>query len=173
MRRRVTRTDFVNESVSGWSRLRAGENLSNLALAQRVIWSGRLAGRFLERSAIESGLQRRGDYEVLALLRRVEPTLLTPVEVGHQLLTSPSGMTGKLDRLEQQGLIRRIPDPEDRRAVKLEITDSGRSLIDKAFSDSLDAYHSMLEGFSTVEIHRLGALLDKLLVRLDDLSRAD
>ncbi|MDP9495349.1 MAG: MarR family transcriptional regulator [Actinomycetota bacterium] len=54
---------------------------------------------------------RRGDYEVLALLRRNEPDLLTPVEVAKKLLSSQSGMTGKLDRLEAQGLIQRLPDP--------------------------------------------------------------
>lgn len=65
---------------------------------QRLPWCGRLAEELLERTAIASGFRRRGDYEVLALLRRVEPALLTPLEVANQLLTSQSGMTGKLDR---------------------------------------------------------------------------
>jgi hypothetical protein len=38
--------------------------------------SGRLAEEILERTAIASGLRRRGDYEVLALLRRAEPDRL-------------------------------------------------------------------------------------------------
>jgi hypothetical protein len=46
-----------------------------LGVAQRLIWSGRLAEQVLERTAIACGLRRRGDYEVLALLRRAEPEL--------------------------------------------------------------------------------------------------
>src|SRR5690606_30735868 len=39
--------------------------------------------------------------------------LPTPLEVAQQLRTSQSGMTGKLDRLEEQGLIERVPDADD------------------------------------------------------------
>jgi DNA-binding MarR family transcriptional regulator len=110
-----------------------------------LVWSGRLADEALERTAIASGLRRRGDYEVLALLRRIEPTLLTPLQVAQQLLNAQSDMTGKLDRLHEQGLIQRTPDPNDRRAVGLGITDSGRALVDDAFTKNLSVYESMLD----------------------------
>jgi hypothetical protein len=42
------------------------------------------------------------------------------VDAAKKLLSSQSGMTGKLDRLEEQGLIQRLPDPEDRRVIRLE-----------------------------------------------------
>lgn len=125
----------------------------------------------MERTAIASGLRRHGDYEVLALLRRVEPTLLTPLQVAQQLLSSQSGMTGKLDRLEEQGLIQRTPDPNDRRAVRLGITDSGRALVDDALTTNLSVYESMLDELSSTEVKDLEALLDKLLQRMDRLSR--
>ena len=107
---------------------------------------------------------------MLALLRRVEPELLTPLQVAQQLLTSQSGMTGKLDRLERQGLVQRTRDPEDRRTIRLEVTDAGRALIDQAFTTSLSVYESMLDGFTPREAKDLEALLDKLLTRLDELS---
>jgi DNA-binding MarR family transcriptional regulator len=135
-----------------------------------LIWSGRLAEELLESTAIASGLRRRGDYEVLALLRRAEPELLTPLQVAQQLMTSQSGMTGKLDRLERQGLVQRTPDPEDRRAIRLGITDSGRTLIDEAFTASLSVYQSMLEEFTPTEAKDLEGLFEKLLTRLDELS---
>ena len=134
------------------------------------MWNGRLAEELLERTAIASGLRRRGDYEVLALLRRVEPALLTPLEVAQQLQTSQSGMTGKLDRLEQQGLIRRTQNPDDRRAIRLGITEAGRTLIDEAFTTSLSVYQSMLDGFTATEVKELESLLEKLLSRLDELA---
>ena len=167
----MTQSSFVDESVAGWSRLLPDRDMLSLEVVQRLVWSGRLAHKLMERAAIASGLRRRGDYEVLALLRRFEPALLSPLEVAHQLLASPSGMTGKIDRLEEQGLIQRTPDLEDRRAVRLRITDSGRTLIDNAFTDSLRIYESMLEELSRTEVESLEALLEKLLKRLDHLSR--
>lgn len=166
----MSRLNFSRETVDGWSRLRPDDDLFGLGVAHRLIWSGRLTEELLERTAIASGLRRRGDYEVLALLRRVEPALLTPLQVAQQLLTSQSGMTGKLDRLERQGLIERTPDPDDRRALRLGITDFGRALIDEAFATSLSVYQSMLDGFTPTEVKNLEALLEKLLTRLDELS---
>lgn len=161
---------FVDDAVEGWRSLRPNQDMHSLELVQRLIWSGRLAHRIMERAAIASGLQRRGDYEVLSLLRRHEPELLTPLQVARELLTSQSGMTGKLDRLEEHGLIQRTPDLEDRRAIRLSVTDDGRTLIDKAFSASLKVYESMLDELTRTEASNLEALLEKLLQRLDHLS---
>jgi DNA-binding MarR family transcriptional regulator len=168
----MTQSNFVDESVAGWSRLIPEHDMISLEVVQRLIWSGRLAHKLMERAAIASGLQRRGDYEVLALLRRFEPTLLTPLQAAQQLLTSPSGMTGKLDRLEEQGLIQRTPDLQDRRAVRLTITDTGRALIDEAFTTSLEVYEFMLDDLSRAEVESLEVLLEKLLKRLDQLTRS-
>jgi DNA-binding MarR family transcriptional regulator len=166
----MSRLEFSRETVDGWLRLRPDDDLFGLGVVHSLIWCGRLAEELLERAAVASGLRRRGDYEVLALLRRAEPALLTPLQVAQRLLTSQSGMTGKLDRLERQGLIQRGPDPEDRRAIRLGITDTGRALIDEAFTTSLSVYQSMLSEFSTTEMKTFEALLEKLLARLDHLS---
>lgn len=167
----MAQSEFVDEAVAGWRRLVPHESLLGLEVVQRLVWSGRLAHRIMERTAITAGLSRRGDYEVLSLLRRNEPNLLTPVEVCNQLLSSPSGMTGKLDRLEEQGLIQRSPDPDDRRAIRLVVTDAGRELIDNAFASSLQTYESMLVHLTREETEDLRDLLEKVLSRLDELSR--
>lgn len=167
----MPRPNFIRESLAGWGRLRPDADLFGLEIVQRLVWSGRLAEDLLERTAIASGLRRRGDYEVLSLLRRAEPSLLSPLEVAQQLQTSQSGMTGKLDRLERQGLIQRIPDAEDRRALRLGITDSGRELIDEAFTTCLRVYESMLDELTPNEAKTFNTLLDKMLSRLDEISR--
>ena len=163
----MSRANFVDEAVNGWSHIHPEINLTALEAVQRLVWSGRLAEDILERAAIASGLRRRGDYEVLALLRRAEPALLTPVEVAQQLQTSQSGMTGKLDRLEEQGLVQRSRDPRDRRAIRLGITDAGRAVLSKAFDTNLRVYAAMLAGFTPAEATSLDALVNKLLTGLD------
>jgi DNA-binding MarR family transcriptional regulator len=168
----MTQSEFVDETVDGWSRLLPDQNMLGHDVAQRLVWSGRLAHLIMDRSAMAAGLGRRGDFEVLALLRRNEPDLLTPVEVAKKLLSSQSGMTGKLDRLEGQGLIQRLPDPEDRRVIRLRVTDSGRSLIDEAFRSSLEVYESILDELSPAEREQLATLLTKLLKRLDHLAES-
>jgi DNA-binding MarR family transcriptional regulator len=166
----MSRLNFARETVDDWSRLRPDDDLLGLGVVHGLIWSGRLAQELLEKTAIASGLRRRGDYEVLALLRRAEPELLSPLQVAQKLMTSQSGMTGKLDRLERQGLVQRTPDPEDRRAIRLGITDAGCDLIDEAFTTSLSVYQSMLNEFSPTELKNFEALLEKLLANLDHLS---
>lgn len=162
--------EFTDEVIEGWARLRSGEDMSGLAVIQRLVWSGRLAEELLERAAKAIGFRRRGDYEVLALLRRSEPRALAPLEVASQLLTSQSGMTGKLDRLESQGLLQRKQDPVDRRIVKLVLTDAGRDLADRAFVISLSLYNSILSGLELPARRNLDELLALVLRRLDELS---
>ncbi len=42
---------------------------------------------------------------------------------------TPAGVTDLVDRLERRGLVRRARDPEDRRAVRVELTAAGRRLF--------------------------------------------
>jgi DNA-binding MarR family transcriptional regulator len=169
----MSRAHFVDEAVDGWSRIHPDVDLTALEAVHRLVWSGRLAEDILERTAIASSLRRRGDYEVLALLRQQEPARLTPLEVAQHLQTSPSGMTGKLDRLEEQGLIERSRDSHDRRAVRLGITDAGRTVISAAFDANLTVYGAMLADFTTAEARKLDRLLNKLLTRLDALTELE
>lgn len=166
----VGRVEFVRDAVEGWSRLRQATDVSSLGTVQRLIWSGRLAEDILERAATGAGLSRRGDYEVLALLRRSEPELLGVLDVAQRLRASQSGVTGKIDRLEDRGLVERRPDSNDGRAVRLQLTDDGRSLVEAAFTASLELYDDLMIALDDTERDRLDELLDALLERLDELA---
>ena len=56
---------------------------------------------------------------------------LTPSEISDRTLISSATMTSTLDRLERQGWIRRLPNPEDRRSVLVEVTEEGQALCDR------------------------------------------
>ena len=47
-------------------------------------------------------------------------------KVGERLMVHPTGITKLVDKLEQQGLVQRIANPDDRRGILAEITDEGR-----------------------------------------------
>lgn len=165
------RLEFANDAVAGWAQLRQSEDLQGLSVIQKLVWTGRVAETLLERAAVSTGLRRRGDYEVLALLRRTEPEPMTPAELAEQLVTSPSGMTGKLDRLERQGLLLREPDPDDRRGLRLRLTESGRSFVDNTFDRMLLLYRRMLGDMSKDDSTNLENHLSQLLENLESLER--
>lgn len=56
-----------------------------------------------------------------------------------------------LDRVEEKGLIRRVPCPADRRALNLELTDAGRDLYPQLMAAARRAHERMLQGFSPEE----------------------
>jgi DNA-binding MarR family transcriptional regulator len=64
-------------------------------------------------------------YETLAQLARADRPL-TLRELAEGQRCAPSNITQKVDRLEGEGLVRRMPDPADRRVVLAVLTDTGR-----------------------------------------------
>lgn len=165
----MRRLEFTDEVVEGWTRLSPDADHVALGIGQRLLWSGRLVEGLLDRAAVRSGFRRRGDYEVLTLIRRSEPLHLTPVQIASQLLVSQSGVTAKIDRLERDGLLERTPHPHDRRLVELVMTDAGRTAIDRALSVSVAAYADVVRELSRAQKQTLDQLLKTILATLERL----
>jgi DNA-binding MarR family transcriptional regulator len=53
----------------------------------------------------------------------------SPKALARLLGTDTAGMTRMLDRLERKGLVRRSADPDDRRALVVDLTDEGRAVV--------------------------------------------
>lgn len=91
---------------------------------------GRLRAEFV--SAVEQEMADQGvelnfmQFLALKLLGHEEP--MTPVELARALHYNPGALTRLLDKLEQRGYMKRVPDPDDRRALRLELTPQGRAL---------------------------------------------
>src|SRR5438046_1328308 len=64
---------------------------------------------------------------VLGLLRDNGP--MSPSEIGERLIVTRSTVTGVLDSLERRGLVRRTPNPDDRRSIVVEITADGLDVL--------------------------------------------
>ncbi|MFI6787186.1 MarR family winged helix-turn-helix transcriptional regulator [Nonomuraea sp. NPDC050383] len=75
---------------------------------------------------------------------------------------SSRNVTGLVDTLEHDGLVRRVPDPGDRRSVLAEITPAGRAWIEAFRKPSQLAMRAMFHGFSPEEL----AVLRDLCLRL-------
>jgi DNA-binding MarR family transcriptional regulator len=71
-------------------------------------------------------------YELLVLLSFTRSGELPLSKVGDRLQVHPASVTGAVDKLEQQGLVVRVPHPEDRRAVLARITERGRRIAEES-----------------------------------------
>jgi DNA-binding MarR family transcriptional regulator len=165
--RRAATEDHIEETITAWRRERPGLDLSGMAVLARFL---RVAHRFEEaQDQFFSALGLKpGWLDVLAALRRAgDPYRLTPTMLSVEALISTAGMTNRLDRLEQAGLVQRLPDPDDRRGILVELTGEGRELVDAAVDAHRGLSKRLLGGLDARERDELDRLLRKLLVPLD------
>ncbi|MFC0601639.1 MarR family winged helix-turn-helix transcriptional regulator [Streptomyces palmae] len=78
-----------------------------------------------------------------------------------RLVCDASNITGIVDRLEDQGLVRREPSPTDRRVKNVVITSLGREMIVRVRTE-MQATHSALDTLNVEEQATLYALLTRL-----------
>ena len=166
-RQKAATEDHIEETITAWRRERPGLDLSGMAVVARLL---RVAHRFEEAQDeffAALGL-KPGWLDVLAALRRAgDPYRLTPTRLSVESLISTAGMTNRLDRLEQAGLVRRLADPDDRRGVLVELTQDGRELVDAAVDAHRGLSKRLLGGLDAGERDDLDRLLRKLLQPLD------
>jgi DNA-binding MarR family transcriptional regulator len=76
-------------------------------------------------------------------------------------------MTNRIDRLAEAGLVRREPDPRDRRGVLVTLTQAGRDRVDAALEDLLTSERELLASLGSPERDQLAGLLRTLLAPFD------
>jgi DNA-binding MarR family transcriptional regulator len=118
--------------------------VSDVKLKARAASQGRIATwinlyqtvRVIQ-TRIDEGLRAETDlsWPEFELLMRLEVAADRPLqmsEIAAQLVGSPSGTTRIADRLEKDGLIVRETPRENRRIVRVQLTDHGRKVLGKA-----------------------------------------
>jgi len=104
-----------------------------------------------------------GEFYVLAALRRAgAPYALRPTELYKALMVSSGGMTDRLRRLEERGLVRRRPSEEDRRSMLVELTVEGHDLVERAFREDMQVENGIVAKLGSAEREQLALLLQKL-----------
>src|SRR3954447_25744858 len=108
------------------------------------------------------------EWKTLGSLMFDEDQCCSPGQLSSELELSSGAMTNRLDRLEQAGLVRRMPDPEDRRGVRVELTDAGRKAWTAATSAQAQREAGVASALSKKEQQQLNALLRKLMLQFED-----
>ena len=87
---------------------------------------------------------------------------LSPSELGERLFVTRGNMTGLIEGLVTDGLVRRVRRPNDRRAHDLELTERGRALVDEYWPQHMVALDKLMAGLTLDEGLQLAKLLQKL-----------
>lgn len=103
-------------------------------------------------------------YDVLRKLRRAPEGRLVPREIEEEVLFKQYNLSRHLDRMEAEGLVRRIPYPGDKRRQLVEITEEGRDLQRRMWSVYGPAINRYVGSKLTEsEAEQLAGLLLKLM----------
>jgi DNA-binding MarR family transcriptional regulator len=159
--------DEVDELVAAWRTQRPDLDVEPMQVLSRV---SRLA-RHLDiarRGAFASRGLESWEFDVLSALRRAGPPFqLTPGALLRATLVTSGTMTNRIDRLTASGLVRREPDPRDRRGVLVTLSEQGRAAVDAALTDLLEREQALLAGLAGDQRAILAALLRTLLAPFD------
>lgn len=102
-------------------------------------------------------------FDVLAALRRSGPPYqMTSGQLAEMSLVTTGGVTLRVDRLEQAGLVERERDSTDRRVVYARLTEKGKEVFDAAAEEHFENENHMLAGLSPQDRKALADLFRKL-----------
>ncbi|MYW92767.1 MarR family transcriptional regulator [Amycolatopsis rubida] len=116
-------------------------------------------------SAVDGALKPHGltfaRYEALVLLTFSRNARLPMRVMGERLQLHPTSVTNIVDRLERDGLVKRVPHPTDRRTTLVEITEEGRALRETATA-AVTGIDFGLTGLTGRQVEQLTELLTKV-----------
>lgn len=157
-------TDLIDQIRAQWASARPELDSTGFAIVARVLVLGKFLERRVGRALAPLDLSLWA-FDVLATLRRQgSPYTLTPTELSLAAMLTSGAMTNRLDRLEERGLVRREPDPDDRRGVRVVLTSAGLELIDRAIEARFQEAAHAVAGLSGTEREALEKLLRQLLL---------
>jgi DNA-binding MarR family transcriptional regulator len=161
-------TDAIDKVESDWRRERPDIDVSSMGIISRVWRIGRHLERQRKDQLAEFGSDR-GTIDVLGMLRRSGPPYRRSAgELMRSALITSGGVSQRLDRLENAGLITRDIDRSDRRRVDVQLTPAGVELVDSLLAGLMEHDTKVLaQALTLAEQRKLRTLLRKLLLTLE------
>lgn len=160
--------DRVASIQREWARERPDVDVSPQGIIGRL---HRISARLTDELAVvfrDYGISA-GEFDVLAALRRAgDPFERTPTELAERTMITSGGLTKRVDRLEDAGLVQRRPSELDGRGRVVALTEQGRALIDDAFTRHMQNEHRLIELLDEADRRTLERVLTRWLARLPD-----
>lgn len=154
--------DHVSSRIEQWHRELPDVDTAGMAILGRMRWITLQARPEIEAVFARHDLDT-GEFDVLStLLRAGPPYRLRPTELFRSLMISSGGLTARLDRLTNRGLIARAEASSDKRSLPVELTAQGRALVEAAFREDMLVERKLISGLSENERGQLAKLLESL-----------
>jgi DNA-binding MarR family transcriptional regulator len=161
------REDHVDRVRAEWATERPELDTEPIEVIARIGRLARLIDGRLDDVFAQHDL-RRDPFDVLAALRRAGPPYeLAPTDLYDRLMRTSGAVTNRLQRLEREGLVTRVPDPSDGRGLRVRLTRRGRELVDAVAEPHLANERDLLAALSPAEQRTLARLLKKLSLSLE------
>jgi DNA-binding MarR family transcriptional regulator len=148
--------------IDGWSRERPDLDFSAMAAIMQAFGiHSAVHGRMTE-ELNPLGLGTN-EAATLSILRSAgEPYRLTPTSLSKAIQCTTGGMTRLLDSVQGRAFVRRIPSPEDRRSLLVELTEEGVEMSDRVLELQAKVTGEVLAALTASETAQLEKLLGKL-----------
>ena len=159
--------DEVDDLVAAWRGQRPDLDVEPMQVLSRISRLARHLDIARRGAFADHGLES-WEFDVLSALRRQGPPFqLTPGALLRATLVTSGTMTNRVDRLVRKGLVRREPDPRDKRGVLVTLADLGREQVDAALADLLRRERALLAGLDPDDRRHLADMMRILLAPFD------
>jgi DNA-binding MarR family transcriptional regulator len=160
--------DSLDDSLEVWAREIPDLDPVTEGIIERIQILAFNVNQSLDQTLEEFDLDRRS-FSLLGKLRRHgSPYRVSAGKLAAELRLSTGAMTNRLDRMEEAGLVRRLPDPNDRRGTLVEPTEAGHKAWDKTVGAQARREALFSSVLSNAEKEKLHDLLRHMMLAFPD-----
>ena len=160
--------DIIDDLQNEWSVQRPDLNPEPMGVVLRIQTLAKILGNQTAAKLQEFDLQW-WQYDVLSTLRRQgKPFIMAATELAASNMLTSGAMTNRIDRLEEDKLVRRIKDENDGRRVLVQLTNKGLNLVEDATEARFETALCALESLSEPQRESLNSLLRLVLTAQTD-----
>ncbi|MFJ2772010.1 MarR family winged helix-turn-helix transcriptional regulator [Streptomyces sp. NPDC087300] len=163
-------SDAVDAVIGQWAKERpdVADELWTVELFGRVQRLGLVVDKSVKATAAKHGLDV-GEFDVLTTLQRSGPPYaLTAGTFLKASMVSSGTITNRVDKMEAKGLVERVRDGEDRRTVKIRLTERGHEVTRALFADHLASHRRILADVDPALVGNAAEGLRQVLEALGD-----
>jgi DNA-binding MarR family transcriptional regulator len=159
--------DSVDRILQVWQRELPDLDMATEGIVERIQKLNKHLARVMNETLAEFNLDR-GEWWLLGCLRKSGPPYrLSPGQLATNMGLSSGAMTNRLDRLEAAGLVRRLPDPSDRRALQIELTEAGWQAWQDSVGVQAQKEALVASALNDAEKDQLNGLLRRLMLQFE------
>lgn len=144
---------------------RDGETTPAMLATIRIVLAARRWRAILDDRLRPSG-QSAARMEAMSAILKT-PGTKPQVEIAKRLRIEGPTLTRMLDTLEKDGLVERLPDPNDRRTKQLRLTGKGERTLEEIFEIAAGLRARLFDGIDIGDLEKVNAILGEVLDRLD------